>query len=131
MALIRVALTLILAASVSGCVGTSTPGLDSASQLNGAGEETCGRIIGRMQVRILSLRSENKRSQPTSLAKQFESLGSSFGGSKKPEETGTRAARDLADLHASNAKLKSMGCKTYDIEAELAQTDMSVTPRAK
>ncbi len=126
-----IALTFALIAGLGGCAGTPAPKLDNASQLNGAGEPTCGRIAGRMQVMILSLRSENQRSETTSIARQMQSIGSSFGSAAKPMDLNSRTARDLADLKASNAKLKAMGCKTYDLEAELAQTDMSVTPKAR
>ena len=80
--------TLALLASIAvggGCAGG--PGL---SPSGGAGPQAeneldgldCGRITGRMQIRILSLRNESRRSTPSALSRGFSDATSSVGLSK-------------------------------------------------
>ncbi len=117
---------------VAGCASAGAPQLETAQSPEQTEELDCGRIMGRMQVRILSLRSEGRRTQPTALARSMQSVGTSIGLSEgyatNPDD---RYNRELAELQAYNAKLGEKGCKTYDLERELAETDLSVTPRPR
>lgn len=120
---------------LGGCAGTTGPVLGEAAKAQAGAtqpETDCGRISGRMQVRILSLRAETSRTQPTLLSRGLQvfstSVGATDGGSESPDG---RHARELAELNAMNARLKELGCKSYDLEAELQQTDPSGTPRPR
>lgn len=85
-----------------------------------------------MQVRILGLRSEATRSQTTSFSRQLQSVGSSTGMTKgQALDPKSRQAQELAELQQMNEQLKKMGCKTFDLTAELQQTDYRVTPRPR
>lgn len=113
-----------------GCAATNAPTL-STGNLNTAEEElSCGRISGRMKVWILSLRSENSRTSTSSLSQGLQffgtGVGMTAGSAADPEGT---VASKLAQLESYNNKLKEMGCKSYDLQAELQQTDMSIMPR--
>lgn len=85
-----------------------------------------------MQVRILSLRSASLRSSPTLLSRGLQSVSASLGATEEvPEDTRVQQGERFAELQAMNARLAELGCKTYDLEAELQQTDPGETPRPR
>lgn len=111
-------------ALVFGCAGTSGPGLEPAAQAGAQEPETdCGRITGRVQIRILSLRNSGRLSQTTSVSKGVNSVTSMVGMSEgNLEGSSARQARDLAELKEMNERLKSLGCKSFDLDAALNDT---------
>lgn len=126
----------IATAALAGCAGAAAPQLspqiESASLAATEQDLDCGRITGRMQVRILSLRSERQRTQTTALSRNLQAVGSTLGLSEgaaaSPSE---HQSEELAKLKAYNARLAELGCKTYDLDKELAETDMRSTPRPR
>lgn len=117
---------------LSGCAATNAPTLSTSSVADTQEELTCGRITGRMKVWILSLRGEGARSGTSSLSKGLQYFGTGVGmtsGSAADPE-GNRAQK-IARLESYNNKLKELGCKSYDLQAELQQTDMRVMPQPK
>lgn len=127
----RTALWAIVAGvALSGCAGAPGPSLEAAQQAGADQPETdCGRLTGRVQIRILSLRNSAGLSKTTSLSRGVSSLTSTVGMSEgKVEAADARQARELSELHQMNARLKSLGCKSFDIDAALKDTSGS-TPR--
>lgn len=128
-AILHIAIITILAgcagAVLSGCAGTTGPGLEAAAQAGAEQPETdCGRITGRVQIRILSLRSSGMRSQTTSLSRGLNSVTSAVGMSEgQVEAPDSRQARELAELQEMNARLKTLGCKSFDLDAALKDTN--------
>jgi len=120
----------LAATALTGCTGTAGPALEQAAQAGAEQPETdCARITGRAQIRILSLRSSGARSRTTSLSRGLNSVTSTIGLSDgKLEAPDSRQPRELAELQEMNARLKSLGCKSFDIDAALADTN-GPTPR--
>lgn len=88
-------------------------------------------MTGSMQIRILQLRTYNENEQASALSRAFSSVTTPlFGGSAAQAPNG-KYQRDVAQLETDNARLAAAGCKTYDLKAELAETDMSKTPRPR
>lgn len=126
-------LALALCILLPGCA--AGPQLGSAEQVS-AGQQLeeldCGRITGRMQVRILSLRSEGLRTQPSALSRGLNTATTAVGLSEGlGVDPGTRQARELQELERYNTRLQELGCKSYDLQKELQQTDLLVTPRPR
>ncbi len=117
---------------LSGCAATNAPKLTTNTVGEAQEKLSCGRITGRMKVWILSLRGEGARSETSSLSKGLQYFGTGVGmtsGSAADPE-GNRAKK-LARLEQYNNKLKEMGCKSFDLQAELQQTDMRIMPKPK
>jgi len=127
-ALIHISAIVLLAgctgALLFGCAGTAGPGLDPAAQADADQPETdCGRITGRVHIRVLSLRSSGARSQTTSISRGLNSVTSTIGMSEgQIEAPDARQAREIAELQELNARLKSLGCKSFDLDAALQDT---------
>jgi len=127
-ALVQISAIALLAgctgALLFGCAGTAGPGLEPAAQAGAEQPETdCGRITGRVQIRILSLRSSGARSQTTSISRGLNSVTSTIGMSEgQIEAPDARQAREIAELQEMNARLKSLGCKSFDLDATLQDT---------
>lgn len=133
------------AALVCGCA--STPMDDGPSLINdaqpsadsGAGGYQlsskelgydCKKLTGAMQVRILQVRGYETREKTTAASRAMQSITTPiFGGTTQGMDPDGQYRRDLAMLHAYNARLAQKGCKTFDIDAELAKTDVRDTPR--
>ena len=115
---------------LSGCAATNAPTLTTGNLNNTEEELSCWRITGRMKVGILSLRGESSRTRTSSLSQGLQFFGTGVGmtAGSAADPTGTAASK-LAQLESYNNKLKEMGCKSYDLQAELQQTDMSIMPR--
>lgn len=117
---------------LSGCAGTDAPKLSTSAVGEAEEQLDCGRITGRMKIWILSLRSDNSRSETSSLSRGLQSFGTGVGmtSGSAPDPKGSRAQK-LARLEQYNNKLKELGCKSFDLQAELQQTDMRIMPRPK
>lgn len=91
----------------------------------------CKQITGRMQVRILQVRDYNQQTRASQVSRGIQSaLASTFGNSAKGVDPDGVYAADLKTLRAYNQLLVAKGCKSYDLDRELQQTDPLVTPAA-
>ncbi len=119
-------------ALVSGCAATDAPKLSTSAVGEAQEELNCGRITGRMKVWILSLRGDGSRSDTSALSRGLQSFGTGIGmtSGSAPDPKGSRAQK-LARLEQYNNKLREMGCKSFDLQAELQQTDMRIMPQPK
>jgi hypothetical protein len=92
---------------------------------------SCKQITGRMQVRILQVRDYNQRTRASLVSRGIQSaLASTFGNSSKGLDPDGAQAADLKTLRAFNQQLVAKGCKSYDLDRELQQTDPLITPAA-
>jgi hypothetical protein len=89
----------------------------------------CKKLTGKMQVRILQIRSYDTRPKASSLARTTQSVTTPiFGGTKEGLDPDGQYRRDRAMLEAYNRELGYKKCKTFDIEAELKKTDGTPAP---
>ncbi len=121
--------------SLSGCAGSVEVVPPQVSQ-NGVyqlnAEELaldCRKLTGRMQIRILQVRSYSEKQPTSGLSKGLQSsITPVFGGTGQGMNPDAQYAVDRAQLEAYNKQLVAKGCKSYDLDAALATTDVRVTP---
>lgn len=90
----------------------------------------CKKLTGVMQIRILQIRDYESRSKPSSASRTLQSITTPiFGGTRQGMDPDGQYQRDRAMLDAYNARLAEKHCKTYNIDAELQNTDVNETPR--
>jgi hypothetical protein len=83
----------------------------------------CKRLTGSMQITISRLRDPLIRQEPSATSSTAQTLSSPFyGSSGKGGDRQAVVGRERAKLEAYNAELAAKGCKTLDIEAELARS---------
>lgn len=122
----------LVAAICAGCA-SSAPELKTGTitppHLSAANTENCGRRTGRMQIRILELRSTSQPRTTSTLSRTLQGIVTPiFGGPKSVEPEAARAQR-IQQLKQDNAALQAAGCPSFDIARELAVTETSHTPR--
>jgi hypothetical protein len=89
----------------------------------------CKQLSGRAQVLILQLRGYDNRKQSSGLSRGLQSIFSStVGTSPKGRDPDGQHAADLKRLQGYNQRLAAAGCKSYDLDYELKQTDPLVSP---
>lgn len=129
----RIPLMFFAAAVLPGCAGT--PG-DSATLL-ATGDYTltaeekaldCRRLTGRIQVRLLALRGEEYKVQPSSTAQSMRSATSAALGTDTDKNATARAATNRPILDAYNKRLVELGCPSFDIAKELQARPSAPTP---
>jgi hypothetical protein len=82
----------------------------------------CKRMTGSMQITIARLRDSARRPETSELASDaHKTIAPVFGGSTIGADRRAEFAREKAKLEAYNRQLASKGCKTVDVEAELAR----------
>ena len=87
----------------------------------------CKKLAGRMQVRILDVRGYATREKTTMASRGLHSAGKMvFGGTNAGLNTGHQHAKDLAMLETFNQRLIAKDCRSYDLSAALAGTDIPV-----
>lgn len=99
-------------------------------------EYDCKQLTGRMQIRILELRSANPALATSGLSRTLQGASTAvFGGTKAGLDPTGEHARDLAMLEAYNRELAAKDCRSYDLDAALTGSDTlpapGVAPRAK
>jgi hypothetical protein len=129
----RVPLLVALIATLPGCAGSTgaEPSLAPAGPHTLSSEEKaldCRRLTGRMQVRLLSLRGEEYKVQPSSAAKSMQSATSAALGTDTAKNAAERAANDRPVLEAYNRRLVELGCPSFDIDKELAARPSAPSP---
>ena len=89
----------------------------------------CKQISGRMQVRILQLRGFDERKQASGLSRGIQAgMAATFGNQAHGIDPRGEHAADIQSLQAYNQRLVAMGCKSYDLQKELSETDPLQTP---
>ncbi|MBA2125246.1 hypothetical protein DLM45_03280 [Hyphomicrobium methylovorum] len=111
-----------LAAKAKGGTGRQAP-LDESKM-------TCKQLSGRIQLLILQLRGHETRQQSSSLSRGMQSAASTIGATATGSDPSGQQASDLNRLQSYNQRLASMGCKSYNLEQELKQTDPMQSPSA-
>jgi hypothetical protein len=82
----------------------------------------CKRLTGSIEITISRLRDPFVRQEPSAASSAAQKLSTPlYGGANKGGDRQAILARERAKLEAYNAELAAKGCKTVDIEAELAR----------
>ena len=82
----------------------------------------CKRLTGSIQIGITRLKDPLGRQEPSATSATAQKMASPlYGSSAKTADRQAVYARERAKLDAYNAELAAKGCKTVDIEAELAR----------
>jgi hypothetical protein len=82
----------------------------------------CKRLTGSIQIGITRLKDPLGRQEPSAVSATAQKVASPlFGSSAKTADRQAVYARERAKLDAYNGELGAKGCKTVDIEAELAR----------
>jgi hypothetical protein len=82
----------------------------------------CKHITGSMQIVMARLKDSHGRAEPSAAARSAQTtLTPVLGGSATGADREAVYARERAKLEAYNRELAAKGCKTLDIEAELAR----------
>jgi hypothetical protein len=115
------------------CFGVALPsGADAAKKKKPDTPDdklSCKQISGRMQVKIMQQREFNQEKQSSSLSRGIQSgFAATFGNvSHGVDPQGEREA-DLQKLREFNQRLVDKGCKSYDLDAELAKKEIDDVP---
>ncbi len=89
----------------------------------------CRKLTGRMQIRILQVRSYSEKQATSLVSKGLQSsIVPVFGGTSQGSNPDAQYATDRAQLEAYNKQLVAKGCKSYDLDAALATSDVRITP---
>jgi hypothetical protein len=88
----------------------------------------CRKLTGRLQVRLLALRGEEYKVQPSSAAQSMRSATSAALGTDTAKNAAARAANDRPILDAYNKRLVDLGCPSFDIGKELEARPSAPTP---
>jgi len=89
----------------------------------------CKQLSGRTQVLILQLRGYDNRKQASGFSRGLQSIFSStVGTTATGSDPDSQHAVDLKKLEDYNQRLAASGCKSYDLDYELKQTDPLVSP---
>jgi hypothetical protein len=88
----------------------------------------CRKLTGRLQVRLLALRGEEYKVQPSSAAQSMRSATSAALGTDTAKNAAARAANDRPILDAYNNRLVALGCPSFDIGKELEARPSAPTP---
>jgi hypothetical protein len=82
----------------------------------------CKHITGAMQISIARMKDSYGRAEPSAGAKAAQTaMTPVLGGTSVGADRQAVHARERAKLEAYNRELAAKGCKTLDIEAELAR----------
>lgn len=89
----------------------------------------CRKLTGQMQIRILQMRGYDTEKKASAAARGIQSLATPiWGGTKEGLDPDAQYRKDRAMLEAYNHQLAAKNCKTFDLEAELAETANEATP---
>jgi hypothetical protein len=92
---------------------------------------TCKQISGRMQIRIMQLRGFSDRQQSSALSRGIQSgLATTLGNLSHGADPQGEYSADVTTLREENQRLVAKGCKSYDLDAELAKKDVDDVPAA-
>jgi len=90
---------------------------------------TCKQLSGRVSVLILQLRGYGDRKQASGFARGLHSaFSATIGTTATGSDPDGQHAADLNTLRDYNQRLAAMGCNSFDLDAELKQTDPLISP---
>lgn len=108
---------------------TSTAAATAAGVSEGEPELDCKKLTGRMQIRILEMRTFATASQTSGLSRTMQAAGKSvFGGTSAGIDPKGEHARDYATLENYNRQLVSQDCRSFDIQQSIAGQDTPPQP---
>jgi len=82
----------------------------------------CKRLTGSIEITITRLKDPLVRQEASAMSSAAQKLSTPlYGGSTKVADRQAIYARERAKIEAYNAELAAKGCRTIDIEAELAR----------
>ncbi len=136
---------LMLAAVMAGCAsGVNSPDALSIAPAAGPNDATatvaevvtrdepvfdCKKLTGRMQIRILEMRSFATSSQTSGLSRSMHAAGKTvIGGPSAGIDPKGEHARDYTALEQYNRQLVSQDCRSFDIQKSIASQDMPPQP---
>lgn len=139
LSLIAVALTLMLVAGTGSSPTISIAYAKNAARdgAHGIGYQapsddknlSCKRLSGRVQLLILQLRGYDNQKQASGLARGLHSaFAATVGTTRTGSDPEGRHADDIKKLQDYNQRLAAKGCKSYDLDYELKQTDPLASP---
>ena len=92
-------------------------------------EYDCKRLTGKIQIRILELRTYASQRQATTLSRTLQAASTPvFGGASSGIDPKGEHARDLAQIDAYNRELAARDCRSFDLDAALASNDTPPAP---
>ncbi|OYW53512.1 MAG: hypothetical protein B7Y80_14765 [Hyphomicrobium sp. 32-62-53] len=121
-------------AGLGGCAGSGAgaggEGLLPQGYTMSAEEKAldCRRLTGRIQVRLLALRGEAYKVQPSAAAQSMRSATSAALGTDTAKNAAVRAAAERPVLEAYNARLVELSCPSFDLGKELEARPSAPTP---
>ncbi len=127
-------LVVVLALGLGSCASSPAPKLSltetgSVSTAAQAGNIDCGKMTGRMQIRIMQIRNYKQSPKTSDVSHTLQGMAKSlFGGTTRGLDPDGDYARDIEQLRRQNAQLAARGCKTFDLEAELQPKNFKETP---
>lgn len=135
----RTAVLIFFALSLlSGCASMSSSPTQSTSSLQNAPNEKkyslseeelkldCRKLTGRTQVRIMASRGADLKDAPSAASQTFGFLANSLLGSNY--NSVSQMSNDRLILEAYNKRLGELGCKSFDLDKELANRPSAPTP---
>lgn len=120
-------------AGLAGCAGAGPSGgeglLPQGYTLSAEEQALdCRRLTGRIQVRLLAVRGESYKVQPSAASQSMRSATSAALGTDTAKNAAARSATDRPVLEAYNARLVALGCPSFDIGKELEARPSAPTP---
>ncbi|MBS0253148.1 MAG: hypothetical protein JSR78_18975 [Proteobacteria bacterium] len=89
----------------------------------------CKQLTGRIQVKIMEMRGFGDRKQASILARGIQSgFAATFGNGSHGVDPNGEYQSELSTLHQYNQRLVTLGCKSYDLDAELNKRDIDDIP---
>lgn len=88
----------------------------------------CRKLTGRTQVRIMASRGADFKDSPSSASKALGFVTGTIFGTNAGKNSNNQSSNDRLILEAYNKRLKELGCKSFDLEKELANRPSAPTP---
>ncbi len=89
----------------------------------------CKRLTGKIQIRILELRTYASQTQASALSRTLQAASKPvFGGTSAGIDPNGEHARELAQIDAYNRELAAKDCRSFNLAAALASSDVPPAP---
>jgi hypothetical protein len=82
-------------------------------------EADCKRMAGKVQLRLLEVRSGMSPEESSIVSRSIQTAGSVLGGSTRGLNPETSLAHQVAELETANAQLAERNCRSFDIAKAL------------
>ncbi len=114
------------------CASTAPATVGASLAEQGVAEEDefdCEKLTGRMQIRILELRSQHASQKASGLSKGMESIIKPILSGGTPTDFDARTVADVRQLKDDNDKLAANDCPAFDLEKDLTARPSAPTPQ--